>query len=48
MFEYRCTDGHRFQRTWLQGLLTIHLGLWKYGRCPVDGRWRRYRLIRLD
>ena len=48
VFVYRCTDGHRFKRTWVQGLFAIHLGLWKYGRCPVDGKWRRYRLVKLD
>ena len=46
MWIYRCSDGHLFTISLANRLLSVHLGLWKYGRCPVDGNWRMYRLMR--
>lgn len=48
MFTYRCTDGHRFELSLARRLFSVHLGLWKYGPCPVDGKWRMYRLVRIN
>lgn len=45
MFAYRCSDGHVFRLSLVRRLLSMHLGWWKYGRCPVDGHWRLFRLV---
>jgi hypothetical protein len=37
----RCADGHYFtagEAVRLAG--SIHLGPWRFMRCPVDGKWR--------
>lgn len=48
MFVYRCPDGHLFTISLLNRLFSVHLGTAKFGRCPVDGQWRRYRLVPKD
>ena len=45
MFVYRCTDGHLVRLSLVNNLLSVHLGTSKYGRCPVDGRWRILRRV---
>lgn len=45
VFAYRCSDGHVFRLSLVRRLLSLHLGWSKYGRCPVDGHWRLFRLV---
>jgi hypothetical protein len=39
---YQCSDGHLWvSDSWLKLQFTsAHFGSSKFGRCPVDGRWR--------
>ena len=46
MFVYRCSDDHLFTISLLNRIFSVHLGLSKFGRCPVDGKWRMYSLVR--
>jgi hypothetical protein len=48
VFVYRCSDGHVFRISLVRRLLSVHLFLWKYGPCPVDGSWRLWRLVDPD
>ena len=48
MFIYRCSDGHEFKISLWTRLTSLHLGASKFGRCPVDGKWRKYHLLRMD
>jgi hypothetical protein len=45
----RCSQGHRFETTWIEGgsLRAVRLGPWtRYQRCPVCGRGRIVHPIR--
>ena len=46
VFVYRCSDGHLFKMTMLIRLFSVHLGITKFGRCPLDGKWRMLRWVR--
>jgi hypothetical protein len=45
---YRCSDGHLFTISLANRLFSVHLGFAKFGRCPVDGKWRLYRWMHKD
>jgi hypothetical protein len=45
----RCTQGHLFRMTWIEGgsLTMIKLGpVLRYGRCPVGSHWSTIRLVK--
>jgi hypothetical protein len=45
----RCSKGHVFRTTWIEGgsLTTIRLGpLLRYARCPVGNHWATIRPIK--
>jgi hypothetical protein len=46
----RCRDGHLFTTVWIPGasFKAIRLGLVRYQRCPVDGRWTFVTPVRDD
>lgn len=38
---FRCSDGHLFTASLLKLVfMSLHLGISKFLRCPVDGKWR--------
>jgi hypothetical protein len=46
---YRCdAEGHVFRLSLARRLFAVHLGLKKYARCPVDGRWGMIRFVPRD
>ena len=45
MLIYRCSDDHVFHLPFARRILSVHLGRKKYGRCPVDDRWRMFRSV---
>lgn len=45
----RCSQGHLFRTTWIEGgsLTMVRLGPYvRYGRCPVGKHWATIRLVR--
>jgi len=42
---YRCSDGHVFKLSFARRVFSLHLGAKKFGRCPVDDRWRMFRPV---
>jgi hypothetical protein len=43
---FRCPDGHLFTASWLKMLVqSVHLGLSKWTRCPIDHKWRTVRMV---
>jgi len=42
---HQCSDGHVFKLSFARRILSLHLGFKKFGRCPVDERWRTLRLV---